>query len=248
MNVERLTREESRAVSRAASEEFKGELASVSPALAKHESVTLTEVWSRPELTARDRCIVTLSSLITKNVMDELPLNINFALDNGLLPRELSEIVTHLAFYAGFPNAKAAANRMKPIFVRRRISVRDLPVAEPRLLPMNVEEEDARSSFINQQFADAAPGVVQYTSDLLFRNLWLRPDLQPRDRSLVTFSSLIAGGHVAQIPFHLNRAMDSGLTQEEASEVLTHLAFEVGWPSVFAAMPIVREVFQKRQG
>ena len=59
----------------------------------------------------------------------------------------------------------------------------------------------------------------------------LRPDLAPRDRSLVTVSALIASGQVAQIPYHLNRAMDNGLTREQAGEVLTHLAFYVGWPN-----------------
>jgi 4-carboxymuconolactone decarboxylase len=59
----------------------------------------------------------------------------------------------------------------------------------------------------------------QNTTDLLFRDLWLRPALAPRDRSLVTASSLIASGQVAQITYHLNRAMDNGLTQSQASEV-----------------------------
>ena len=56
------------------------------------------------------------------------------------------------------------------------------------------------------------PGIVQYTTDVLFRDLWLRPDLAPRDRRLVTVSALIASGQVAQIPYHLNRAMDNGLS------------------------------------
>jgi len=72
---------------------------------------------------------------------------------------------------------------------------------------------------------------VQYTTDLLFGELWLRPALAPRDRSLVTVSSLIASGQAVQITYHLNRAMDNGLTKAEASEVLTHLAFYVGWPN-----------------
>jgi 4-carboxymuconolactone decarboxylase len=59
-------------------------------------------------------------------------------------------------------------------------------------------------------------------------------------------SALIASGQVAQIPFHLNRAMDNGLTNAEASEVLTHLAFYAGWPNVFSAVPVAREVFEKR--
>jgi len=91
-----------------------------------------------------------------------------------------------------------------------------------------------------------APGLVRYTSDVLFRDLWLRPALAPRDRSLVTVSALIASGQVAQIPFHLNRAMDNGLTRAEASEALTHLAFYAGWPNVFSAVPVAREVFEKR--
>ena len=87
---------------------------------------------------------------------------------------------------------------------------------------------------------------MQYTTDVLFRDLWLRPDLAPRDRSLVTVSALIASGQVAQMPYHLNRAMDNGLTQAQASEVITHLAFYVGWPNAFSALPVAKDVFEKR--
>ena len=80
----------------------------------------------------------------------------------------------------------------------------------------------------------------------MFRELWLRPGLAPRDRSLVTVSALIASGQVAQIPYNLNRAMDNGLTQGEASEVLTHLAFYAGWPNVFSALPVAKSVFEQR--
>jgi hypothetical protein len=69
---------------------------------------------------------------------------------------------------------------------------------------------------------------VQYTRDLLFRELWLSPALAPRDRSLVTVSALVASGQAAQVTYHLNRAMESGLTKAEASEVLTQLAFYAG--------------------
>jgi 4-carboxymuconolactone decarboxylase len=87
---------------------------------------------------------------------------------------------------------------------------------------------------------------VQYTGELLFRDLWLRPDLAPRDRSLVTVSALIAAGQVAQITFHLNRAMDNGLTRLQVSEVLTHLAFYAGWPNAMSAVPVVKSVFEAR--
>jgi 4-carboxymuconolactone decarboxylase len=62
----------------------------------------------------------------------------------------------------------------------------------------------------------------------------------------VTVSALVASGQVAQIPYHLNRAMDNGLTKEEASEALTQLAFYAGWPNVFSALPVAKDVFEKR--
>ena len=73
-----------------------------------------------------------------------------------------------------------------------------------------------------------------------------RPGLAPRDRSLVTVSALVATGQVAQITYHLNRAMDNGLTREEAGEVLGHLAFYAGWPNAFSAAPVVKDVIEKR--
>ena len=88
--------------------------------------------------------------------------------------------------------------------------------------------------------------MVQYTTDLLFRDLWLRPALAPRDRSLVTVSALIAAGQVEQMPFHLNKAMDNGLTEQQAGEVLTQLAFYAGWPRVFSALPVAKQVFAQR--
>jgi 4-carboxymuconolactone decarboxylase len=88
--------------------------------------------------------------------------------------------------------------------------------------------------------------VLQYTTDVLFRDLWLRPGLAPRARGLVTVSALVTSGQVAQITYHLNRAMENGLTQEQASEALVQLAFYAGWPKVFSALPVVKDVFASR--
>jgi 4-carboxymuconolactone decarboxylase len=73
--------------------------------------------------------------------------------------------------------------------------------ASPQLLPLDEAAEAQRASRVGEQFGTVTPGVVQYTTDVLFRDLWLRPDLAPRDRSLVTVSALIASGQVAQIPY-----------------------------------------------
>jgi alkylhydroperoxidase/carboxymuconolactone decarboxylase family protein YurZ len=127
-----------------------------------------------------------------------------------------------------------------------KIGVDQLPAASPTSLPLDKDGEAKRAAVVEQQFGDAAPGVVQYTTDVLFRDLWLRPDLAPRDRSLVTVSALIANGQVAQIPYHLNRAMDNSLRQMQAAEVVTQLAFYAGWPNAFSALPVVKDVFEKR--
>ncbi|MBS1953570.1 MAG: carboxymuconolactone decarboxylase family protein [Cyanobacteria bacterium SZAS-4] len=227
-------------------ENLTSNMQTVSPALEKYEREVLLKQWSRPDLDTRDRSVITVSALIARNQSAELPIEFRFALDNGVQPRELSEIITHLAFYSGWPNAMVAAQIASVIFASRKVTLEELPLASPELLPLNKEAEDMRAAHVQQQFGAVAPGVVQNTTDVLFRDLWLRPDLKPRDRSLVTVTALIATGQVAQIPYHLNRAMDNGLTQPQAAEVLTHLAFYVGWPNIFSAMPVAKEVFEKR--
>src|SRR5256886_4845024 len=218
----------------------------VAPALEKYAQGPLADLWKRPGLTPRDRSIVTVAALIARNQTIEMPYYFNLALDNGVKPREISEIITHLAFYSGWPNAMSAVVAAKDVFAVRKIGSDQLPPASPQLLPLDEAAEAQRASRVGEQFGKVAPGVVQYTTDVLFRDLWLRPDLAPRDRSLVTVSALIASGQVAQIPYHLSRAMDNGLTQTEAAEVMTQLAFYAGWPNAFSALPVVKEVFEKR--
>jgi len=223
------------------------DMRTVAPALEKYtQGRLLGDVWKRPGLAPRDRGIVTLAALIARNQTIEMRYYLNLALDNGVKPREISEIITHLAFYSGWGNAMAAVTVAKDVFAQRKIGTDQLPAASPQLLPLDQAAEAQRATRVEEQFGTAAPGVVQNTTDLLFRDLWLRPDLAPRDRSLVTVSALIASGQVAQIPYLLNRAMDNGLTQAQASETLTHLAFYVGWPNVFSALPVAKDVFEKR--
>lgn len=184
----------------------------VAPVLEKYAQGPLAELWKRAGLTPRDRSIVTIAALIARNQAIEMPYYLNLALDNGVKPREISEIITHLAFYCGWANAMSAVSVAKDVFANRKIGTDQLPPALPALLPLDKEAEAKRAAAVEQQFGSVAPGIVQYTTDVLFRDLWLRPDLAPRDRSLVTVSALIASGQVAQITYHLNRAMDNGLT------------------------------------
>jgi 4-carboxymuconolactone decarboxylase len=219
----------------------------VSPALERYAADKLAnDLWKRPGLAQRDRSIVTVAAIITRNHGILLPGHLNLALDNGVEPAELSEIVTHLAFYAGWGNAMAATAIAKEVFEARGVRPDQLPEASVDFLPLDERAEADRAARVEQGTGPASPGLVRDTAEVLFRDLWLRPDLAPRDRSLVTVSALIAAGQVEQIPYHLNRAMDNGLTRSEASEVISHLAYYAGWPNAFSAAPVARSVFEKR--
>ena len=94
-------------------------------------------------------------------------------------------------------------------------------------------------------FADIAPALASYTDDVLFGDIWERADLSKRDRSLITVAALIAGGNTEQLPGHLNRARENGLSETELVEVITHLAFYAGWPKAMSAITVAKEVFKK---
>ena len=94
-------------------------------------------------------------------------------------------------------------------------------------------------------YADIAPALGEYTDKVLFGDLWKRPGLSPRDRSLVTVTTLIALYRTNELPFHLAKALENGVTRDELIEVITHLAFYAGWPTANTAVAIARRVFGK---
>lgn len=92
---------------------------------------------------------------------------------------------------------------------------------------------------------DVAPKLVELTDNVLFGDVWERPQLSKRDRSLVTVSALIAMNRPDQLRSHLARARENGLTEEELVETITHLAFYAGWPNAVTAVSMAREAFKK---
>ncbi|MFC7542562.1 carboxymuconolactone decarboxylase family protein [Siccirubricoccus deserti] len=114
------------------------EVRSVAPALERYGRETLLDrLWRRPDLSPRDRSLVTLAALIARGQAAELPTYVNLALDSGVKPSEVSEVVTHLAFYAGWGNAMAAVAAVREIFAARGIEADQLPAASPPLLPLD---------------------------------------------------------------------------------------------------------------
>nr|WP_201470158.1 carboxymuconolactone decarboxylase family protein [Microbacterium hydrocarbonoxydans] len=95
---------------------------------------------------------------------------------------------------------------------------------------------------------DIAPALAHYTDAILFDEVWARPELSPRDRSLVTVSALVTLGATEQLAFHLGYARDNGVTEEELIETITHLAFYTGWPRAMAAIGAARAAFADEAG
>src|SRR5713101_5834202 len=134
----------------------------VAPALEKYtQSRLLGDVWKRPGLAPRDRSIVTLAALIARNQTIEMPYHFNRALDNGVKPREISEIITHLAFYAGWANANSAVAVAKDVFAARHIGADQLPDVSATPLPIDEAAEARRATSVEAQFGNVAPGIVQ---------------------------------------------------------------------------------------
>jgi len=217
------------------------------PAFARYtQEVLLEEIWQRPQLLPRDRSIVTVAALIARHQPAEMVRQFNLALENGVTPAELGEVITHLAFYSGWGNATLAASIAKEVFETRGIAPTALADVKGDLLPVDEAFEEMRVAAVEQMIGPAFDALAGYTTSVLFHDLWLRPGLTPRDRSLVTVAALVAVGQAAQIPFHVNKVMDNGLTQIQAAEIITHLAFYAGWPNAMSAADIAKGIFEKR--
>jgi 4-carboxymuconolactone decarboxylase len=210
------------------------------------DDVLFGEVWRRGELAPRDRSLVTVAALVSTGKTAQIRGHVTRALDNGVKPGEIGELITQLAFYSGWPNAISAVAEVKRVFDERGIGA--VAASDAARVELEAAAEAARSATISATVAPTAPALAELTNRVLFGDLWRRPELSPRDRSLVTMAALIAIGQPEQLPFHANRAMDNGLSRSEASEVPTHLAFYAGWPRAMSAVPVLQRVFAGRTG
>jgi 4-carboxymuconolactone decarboxylase len=96
-------------------------------------------------------------------------------------------------------------------------------------------------------FGDLAPALADHTDKVLFGDVWEHPGLTPGDRSLITVASLVALYRTNELPFHIGKALDNGVTRDELIELITHLPFYSGWPTAMTALPIARQVFDSRK-
>lgn len=103
-------------------------------------------------------------------------------------------------------------------------------------------------SAVRKSLGDLAPKLVDLTDDVLFGDIWERPQLSKRDRSLITCAALVSAGKTEQMDFHFPNAIKNGVTQEELVEMITHLAFYVGWPNAMSAINRAKALLAKKDG
>lgn len=226
-------------------------IGAVAPALVPYTRDRIVgELWGRPGLGARERSIVTLSILVSSNAAGGYVHYLNKALDNAVAPGELSELLTHLAFYTGFAYAFGAAGVLKSIFEERGIGIDQLPAVAPSLLsPLDVfSGEPAHTAFLQTQVAPASEALRHFTDALLYGEVWRRPGLSTRDRRLATIATFAARGETTLLPEQLAGALESGVTRVEMGELLAHVAFYGGWGKAMQAASVVTGFYGWHRG
>lgn len=209
----------------------------LAPGLARlTDDVLYGDVWQRTALSPRDRSLVTIAVLIATGRTAQLTGHLTRGLENGLLPRETSGALAHLAIYSGWPNVVSALPVYEQVYAARKIDHGAL--LEPA--SGGAETADApKTPTLDAAVATAAPKFAQLTDAVVFGDVWQRKDLAPRDRSLVTLAALAAQGDHDQLEPYVRRGLASGLSRAEIAEAFTHLAFYAGWGKASQALAVM---------
>jgi 4-carboxymuconolactone decarboxylase len=216
----------------------------IAPGLAAlTDDVLYGDVWKRPQLSPRDRSLVTLSVLIATGRPAQLAGHLGRALDNGVQPVEASGLLAHLAIYCGWPAAVSALDVYDQVYTARKVDPAALRAMGPRIPASAAAASSTRP--MTDDLATVAPTFARLTNDVVFGKLWEGHDLTPRDRSLVTIAAIAAMGDDAQLDPYLRRGLESGLTRDQIAEALTHLGFYAGWTKATKALTAVTRVLNK---
>ena len=201
-------------------------------------SLVYGEIWERPQLSKRDRSLITIG-VLQALAREELAIHIPRGLDNGLTPEEISEIILHVTLYAGWPTGVQASLTAAETFEERGLSLGELPRAP-------AESQASTPSSLSDVYA-TVPRLGALRNSLLYGDIWERPLLSKRDRSLLTVAVNQALYATNELRLHINRALDEhGVTPQEVSEVILHVTFYAGWPAAVNAGRLATAAFEAR--
>lgn len=201
-------------------------------------SLVYGEIWERPQLSKRDRSLITIA-VLQALTREELAIHIPRGLDNGLTAEEISEIILHVTFYAGWPTGVQASLTAAEAFEARGLSLGELPRAP-------TGSEASTPSGLSDAYA-AVPRLGALRNSLLYGDIWERPLLSKRDRSLITVAINQAMYVTNELRLHIDRALDqNGVTPQELSEVVLHVTFYAGWPAAVNAGRLLTAALEAR--
>ena len=216
-------------------------------------------MWSRPQLSRRDRSLLVISVLAAQARDEELIAHTRIGLRNGLTQDEIEEILLHVAAYAGFPTAMASSRRIDEA-LRQALAVEALPAREPTAAKSDAERDrdaadvlrtiggspreiapDQGLARMEEMFGEV--GVTAYR--FAFGDIWSRPQLSRRDRSIVVVAILVWLGATPELDVHVPAGLRHGLTRIEIEEVINHLALYAGVPRAIEATRAMRAAFAR---
>lgn len=196
------------------------------------------DIWERPGLSKRDRSLITIAVTQAQYATEELRLHIGRGLDNGLTQEEIAEAIAHTLVYAGFPTGVNAARVAADVFEERGLPARP-PESTPR-----VRDPIAPPAYPGA--FQATPYLSELLNEFVYGELWERPDLSKRDRSLISIAVAQSMNAASELRSHVGRGLDNGLTPEEIGEVIVHVSFYAGLPTGMMASDVSAGVFESR--
>ena len=215
------------------------------------------EIWSRSELARRDRSLVVISFLTALGRELELPAHIAGGLNHGLGRDEIDEIMVQMSAYAGTPFALAGARIAAQVFAQQdgteQRTTPPAPAKQKDPEKRRADGLDVLRTLLGQPDLDtAAPEAAiidqqgdmgRLVMDFAFGDVWSRPQLSRRDRSLVVISVLTALSMMHELEIHLRGALNHGVTREEIEEVMITMVLYGGFPRAIDGMRCARKVF-----
>ena len=221
--------------------------------------VVLADVWARPELSRRDRSLVVLAVLSAIGSNEELSIHTQIGLNNGLSRSEIEEVLLHIAAYAGFPMALQASRVIDARF-RLIDGVEQLPDrhagaslsdAERRIRAGDVRRTLTAGRAKSDPEADMA-GLISHLGEVgriafqwAFGDVWSRPDLNRRDRSLIVISILTVLSRVDELAFHIPAGLNHGLTRVEIEEIMVQMTIYGGIPRAVEGIHAMKSAYAK---
>ena len=215
----------------------------------------LADIWSRPQLSRRDRSMIVLATLIALGQTGkEMVVHTQGAIHHGMTREEVEEVVTHVSAYVGFPKTLGAI-RIVQDGLRSFEENGKLPPHEPAARKSDEEryhdgldvlrtlmdwsDPAGEAPKLEERLGPIGPLAIRY----LFGEVWARTQLSRRDRSLITVAILTALGRTDQMTTHVPGALNHGVTREEIEEAMVQMLGYAGWPAAVSGLAKAREIF-----